>query len=840
MLRLRLQSHEMWSAARAARARYRSAVLFALSAVVLSSSACERTGARATATGSPEVSNDSGGKDPTHSTTIALTKRGRKLLSVNLEANSVTVFKVGSGTLEKLEEITVGREPRCVAIDPSGKEAFVTNSGSGTVSVVSLGGDDENKLVTTIPVGAEPRACALTPNGALLYVANFTEGTLSVIDTHSRKVVGDPIPVGGNPGALAIAKDRVFATLFFARPIAGGPGEAFDNGREGVVKTFLVSTPNQIDEITLSPLADSGFTADRRSFCTKLNPNAVNDTFCPDTTITDPADPKITQNPQAVFPNQFLSALVCGKELYLPNIGAQPSPPLAFNTNVQALVYVVDTAALTERADLNVNLNAQIKTEAVPANQVGTLQRAFGNDVVAIDADDRCKNFFIVSRGGNYVLKAKLGLDGKLDIGAPDNVVRMQAGNIPDGIVVDGKYAYVNNQVDLSVSVLDLNANTRQDVSASTPPAPGSFEHARMMGKLAFHTALGIPDNGLVGTQLRDINPVNFRGKQSADAWSSCASCHPLDGLADSVTWVFGDGPRQTIPLDGLYSKVDGAEDTRINNWSAARDSVTDFNNNSRNVQCGTGFAGGTPPATVPGVPSLACPQVPAFGPGPNPAVFDHGLQQGASEALDFETTWTLTVRSLNEPKGDTTAISAGATLFAATCASCHGGAKWTKSQVIYLSNPALEKAFAAGGTPRDPGLTMIANQSVSYQDAKVDPGVLKFLEDVGTFNAANPIEIGGQAANIGKVSLGVLGFNEPSLLGVGTSAPYFHNGQAQTLDDVFAQHKLPSGSTIQASFGAGDLATLSAFLKSIDGTTPTFRSQTDDFKDPFVVMMGP
>ena len=29
--------------------------------------------------------------------------------------------------------------------------------------------------------------------------------------------------------------------------------------------------------------------------------------------------------------------------------------------------------------------------------------------MVAIDADPDCENFFIVSRGGNYVLKAQLG-----------------------------------------------------------------------------------------------------------------------------------------------------------------------------------------------------------------------------------------------------------------------------------------------------------------------------------------------------------------------------------------------------------------------------------------------
>jgi hypothetical protein len=372
----------------------------------------------------------------------------------------------------------------------------------------------------------------------------------------------------------------------------------------------------------------------------------------------------------------------------------------------------------------------------------------------------------------------------------------------------------VNNSINMSVTVLDLAANSvlALDVPASEPPAPGTFEHAREVGKLVFHTALGVPNNALRGLQIRDIIPLNFPGKQSAAAWSTCASCHP-DGLADAVTWIFPDGPRQTIPMDGLYSKVNGAHDTRINNWSAARDCVTDFNNNSRAVQGGVGFA--DDPTKV----------------------FDHGLCNGVSEALDVETTWAQTIRTLFAPQGDSTAVAAGATVFQANCASCHGGAKWTKSQVIYLNNPALDRAFAAGGTPRDPGLTMIANQSVQYMDARVDPGTLKFLEPVGTFDPANPIEIRGAGAAIGTGALGVLGFNVPSLLGVSSNAPYFHNGQAQTLADVFAQHLLPGGASIDDTLGAGDLASLDAFLRALDGRTTTFRSQTDDFKDPFVSM---
>ena len=274
-------------------------------------------------------------------------------------------------------------------------------------------------------------------------------------------------------------------------------------------------------------------------------------------------------------------------------------PAQNFDTNVQALVHVVDIASLTERQDLTVNLNQQIATETAPTDPA-SLDRLFGNELVAIDADQDCENFFLVSRGGNYVLKAQLGSDGKLDIGAP-NVVRFQTGNIPTGIVVDeaGKLAFVNNQVNMSVSVLDLKATgpdnvIAQDVPSSTPPEPGQFDHTRLVGQLVFFTALGVPDNGLVGMPVREIVPLDFRGKQSNNAWSSCGSCHD-EGLADGVTWIFGDGPRQTIPMDGLYSKVNGAHDTRINNWSAARDSVTDFNNNSRGVQGGVGFASDPP-----------------------------------------------------------------------------------------------------------------------------------------------------------------------------------------------------------------------------------------------------
>lgn len=163
----------------------------------------------------------------------------------------------------------------------------MANAASGTVSVVSLFGETAFTVVAEIPVGAEPRGCTVTPNGKRLFVSLFTEGAVAVIDTASRQVVAK-VPVGGNPWALATTSDNdrdddetVFVTQFFAEAVPGGPGEAFDDGRQGVVQFFSSTGQGPVGRAVLAPLADSGFTADRKLFCKQLNPAAHSDIYCP-------------------------------------------------------------------------------------------------------------------------------------------------------------------------------------------------------------------------------------------------------------------------------------------------------------------------------------------------------------------------------------------------------------------------------------------------------------------------------------------------------------------------------------------------------------------------------
>lgn len=744
------------------------------------------------------------------SSSIALTADNRYLLMANRSSKSVSIFEVknaqGHDTQKKLAEVTVGTEPRYVAISPDDKYAYVSNAVSGTVSVLSLQGSS-SKLMYTIPVGSEPRGLATTPNGSYIYVANHSSKSISEIDT-SRWKVTRTITVAGNPMAVAITNDgdavdhdeTVYVTDYFSRTIAG-KRDGFDDAKQGIVYYFKVGE-NSAHSSTIAPLSQSGFTADRSDFCAataSAGEQLQSEIFCPDT--QEGADN--TSIAQGVYPNQFYSSLLRNGKLYLPNVGAAPEPPIKFNVNVQALINVLDTKTNHEITDAAVNLNNLIKKETQPEQTAGNLARVFANDIVAIDGDKAGDNFLIVSRGGNYVLQAQSDHQG-LNINAP-NVTRYQTGNIPSGVVMssDGKRAYTNNEVGYSFSVLDLHNKTvlYRDIASATPPEPGTDAHRRLVGKLTFFTALGTPNNGLFATPIRNIVPLDHRNKASDNGWSSCSSCHN-DGLSDGVTWFFPTGPRQTIPLDGFFAKSD-VSNQRISNWNAVRGSITDFNNNSRNIQGGDGYANDS---------SL---------------VFNHGPVQGVSDALDAMTEWVQIVRSPVMPEAsDMTAFNRGAEVFTSQCAACHGGDKWTKSQVVYNNDPTFDSNPLAGGTILDNRVTNAGPQIVSFTDGGK---TLQFLEDVNSFDAADEFEIRGAGGAIGKGSVGGAGFNVPSLLGVGYHGFYFHDGSAQTLDAVFNQHAL-DGQTIETALTATQRQDLQTYLNAIDDDTASIDSDTDTF----------
>ena len=85
------------------------------------------------------------------SSAIAITPDGHTLLLVNPDSNSLSL--VSSHDLSLQAEVTVGTDPRTVAIDDAGMRAYVGCRGTDSVTVVDL---SSQEVVGEVAVGVRP------------------------------------------------------------------------------------------------------------------------------------------------------------------------------------------------------------------------------------------------------------------------------------------------------------------------------------------------------------------------------------------------------------------------------------------------------------------------------------------------------------------------------------------------------------------------------------------------------------------------------------------------------------------------------------------------------------
>ena len=147
-----------------------------------------------------------------------------------------------------------------------------------------------------------------------------------------------------------------------------------------------------------------------------------------------------------------------------------------------------------------------------------------------------------------------------------------------------------------------------------------------------------------------------------------------------------------------MFSKQN-PEDQRLLNWSAVRGSNTDFNANSRATQGGCGFASATA-----GVTSDPCTNNNTLTPV-NPAVYDHGIVQGASDALDAQTLWIFAaVRPLHQPQGNASALAAGQRSSQPIVPPAMGEPSGRRARSSTATIPPPSLRTARSWTPASPG----------------------------------------------------------------------------------------------------------------------------------------
>ena len=728
--------------------------------------------------GDYKVSAHTNPSGPTNSSPIAVTPNDKQVWVVNPDDDSVTVINVQNDANQKVAEIPVGDEPQNLAIHPNGRVVYVSNTVSGTISVIDAA---SRRVVDTIRVGTEPYGIALTPNGRKLYVANARSNDVSVIDTATNCVIKKITGVGDEPRGVAITSDgdgddddeKVYVTQFLAvdRPntIIGA-----DDYKEGHVTVISTACDGVIGTVTLNPLADVGFKSQGSSLACKINGAA--DPTC----VTNAAAGSFTTG---AFPNAFNSVVIKGDRAYLPNNASSPNGPVRFNVNVQGFLSVIDTTADAEgQANgqvQTINMNRGVNFEpAGPSKLFFAMpwQIAFKHD-----GDEG----YVVSSGSNFVAKVALDENGTPTVNAPKqagdpgNLVRIFVGQNPRGIAINSTdtRGFVMNEVSRDVSVIDLNSDqVIATVSAAPLPQPGTLEATVQYGKALFFSSAAV--------NLPTLGPVIPPNKLSSEGWSGCVSCH-ANGLTDGVVWIFANGPRKSLALNGTFNPHD-PNDQKILNYSAVRDEVQDFEANIRDVQGGQGLIDGAVNAVLTGAPN-----------GGRSVPLD-ALKEFVARGVR---TPISPLRHVPPFSRDAVEVKLGRVIFRlAGCVDCHGGPGWSSARVDFTPPPA-------------------AGEVVRAQ-------VIRLLRQVGTFDPANVNEI----RDNGVAPLGDDGFAPPSLLGAWATGPLFHNGSAVTIDDVLdnVTHRragLDKPFKHDLLNNPRNRAALITFLKSIDASTRPFTS---------------
>lgn len=824
-------------------------------------------------TDGPPITN-SLASGPSRGSAVALSWNDATLVAVNRDVGTVTVFDVKYGadgappTLSKKAEIPVGAEPWQVAISPDNDNAYVVLRKDQ--KLVRIGGLSTGtpSVKGSAATGSEPTAVALSPTGKTAWVANWVDGTLTAVDTAALTVkktvdlnaalittglLGPGLksrPGLAHPRSIAITNnlndndddESIFVTEYFGQrtaaevATAGGNPAAMDTNHDGIV--YKVNAGDgSASTIRLGAIADMGF-----------KDSATQTAGC--------------------FPNQLQSITIQGNFGYVTSICASPRGPTGgsepnFKTTTHGAVSVIDLAKGAEVKAGTASLHQ--KWEALfgqrSTAEAGRRYPAVPSDIAFVKDGSVG---YVASNAIDAVFRVRYNTSGVIEeVGTatsnlfietnPAGIAAAGSGKNPIGVAtpntdVNKRFMFVANDVSRTVQVIDLNTQALAGGAAAPvavvtadQPAAGSPAEKVLKGKRFFNTATG-------------------RWSFGGQGWGACQSCH-VDGLTDNVSWSFARGPRQSVSLDGSFSKKDPT-DQRIFNWTAIFDEVDDFEGNTRGISGGVGAIVSKNAAPISNADRIDIATAPNNHTGLNGSATQAADKTNpaglpaASVLSDWEeiTDYLKTIRAPRAATGlDAAKVTLGRTLFAADggCQGCHGGDKWTISKRFYTPSIATMDALrtktwaAPAGFPAALLPTEVGTGSMRLDPAAAPAGaianfdqILCILRPVGTFNVADAVsginefrQNSTAAAPVnaqGNEAFG-RGFNPPSLFGTSVGAPYFHGGNAATLESVFSATFKTHYTALSPNFlaetnpaeRARNLEAIVQYLLSVDEATP-------------------
>ncbi len=185
---------------------------------------------------------------------VSVTNGENKLLIIDTERDSVeTIISIN----QKISQLLV--------LHPQKPIAYVTNKGSGSVSVIDY---ENRKVIKHIKTGSGTEGIDITPDGEEVWVTNALSNTISIIDTHSNTVI-DMLEAGNESYRVKFTLDGELALVTSARD---GSISVYDrhskhllkrivlNGLSSIYQRVLYHSPHPVG-IFMHPDGDYAFIA---------------------------------------------------------------------------------------------------------------------------------------------------------------------------------------------------------------------------------------------------------------------------------------------------------------------------------------------------------------------------------------------------------------------------------------------------------------------------------------------------------------------------------------------------------------------------------------------------
>lgn len=138
-------------------------------------------------------------------TDVALSPDGRFLLTANHTADTASLIDAAAGKV--VAEVPVGKRPYAAAIAPDGRRAAVSNTRSGTVTLLAWSdAGTDLKVAGELRVGHEPRGLTWSADGKTLFVVCTLDDAVAAVDVASGEV-RRRAEVGSRPWHLARSPD---------------------------------------------------------------------------------------------------------------------------------------------------------------------------------------------------------------------------------------------------------------------------------------------------------------------------------------------------------------------------------------------------------------------------------------------------------------------------------------------------------------------------------------------------------------------------------------------------------------------------------------------------------